>query len=108
VALPTGAQLAPYAKTYAGDTGSFDMSGNFTKSGSATLVLNADGSATYNGTAIDVKSLCYEDGGAKKPVYIHWGTKTTVGAGAVYDDHVDLFNDGTFSGFIGGAIFRNP
>ena len=108
VALPTGAQLAPYAKTYAGDIGSFDMNGNFTKTGSATLVLNADGSATYNGAAIDVKSLCYEDGGSKKPVYIHWGTKTTVGMGAVYDDHVDLFNDGTFSGFIGGTVFRNP
>lgn len=108
VALPTGAQSAPYAKTYVGDIGSFDMGGNFTNSGSATLVLNADGSVTYNGTAIDVKSLCYEDGGAMKPVYIHWGTKTTVGMGAFYDNHVDLFNDGSFSGSIGGTVFRNP
>lgn len=108
VASPTAAQLAPYAKTYAGATGTFDMSGKFTKSGSATLVLNADGSTTYNGRAIDVKSLCYEEAGANKTVYIHWGIKTTVGSGAFYDNHVDLFADGTASGSIGVDIFKAP
>ncbi|MGA8393482.1 MAG: hypothetical protein WB775_15255 [Burkholderiaceae bacterium] len=108
VALPTAAQLAPYAKTYAGATGSFDISGKFTKSGSATLVLNADGSTTYNGTAIDVKSLCYEEAGANKTVYIHWGTRGTAGAAAFYDNHVDLFADGTASGAIGADIFKAP
>jgi hypothetical protein len=108
VATPTSAQLTALAKTYTGDTGSYDMSGTFIKSGTATLVLAADGSVSYNGAAVDVKSLCFEAGAATQPLYIHWGTKTTVGAGAVYDHHVDLFNNGTYSGFINNTVFKSP
>jgi hypothetical protein len=94
IVSPTAAQLAPYAKTYT--------------DGTSTLVLNADGTATYNGAALDLKSICYEESAAGKPVYLHWGIKETAGAGSFYDNHVDLWDSGLFSGYINEAIFSSP
>ena len=47
VELPTAAQLTAYAGTYNGDEGNYDGSGNFAKSGSATLAFTADGHLAY-------------------------------------------------------------
>lgn len=87
VHAPTANELASYAKTYNGNTGSFDMSG-FTSSGAATLVFSNVGGLTYNGTAQTVNSVCADNTHAM--LYVEFG-----GAGAV-----DLFadNGGGFSG----------
>ena len=37
------------------------MDGTFTKSGDATLVLNADGTASYKGVALTVTSVCLDN-----------------------------------------------
>lgn len=60
VEAPSSAQLAAYAGTYNGDEGSYSMSGTFTRSGGATLVLGADASLSYKGTAYVVTSVCIE------------------------------------------------
>jgi len=107
VTSPTQPQAAAYIGTYSGQVGDFDMSGTFTSTGTATLVVTNDGDVTYNGTPVDVKSLCYESGTSSQTLYLHWGNKTTVGAGAVYDHHIDLRSDGTFSGYINNQVFRS-
>lgn len=60
---PTASQLAGYAKTYAGKVGAFDDDFNFVPSGDATLVFEADGSATFNGAAVELKSVCLDGSG---------------------------------------------
>ena len=107
--VPTAAQLTAYAKTYTGSVGTYSSTTfAFTKTGDATLVFKADGTATYNGAALDLKSVCYVDDPRSKSIMLHWGTKTTIGAGSVYDNHVDLFADGTASGSIGSDVFKSP
>ena len=107
--VPTAAQLTAYAKTYTGSVGTYSSTTfAFTKTGDATLVFKADGTATYNGAALDLKSVCYVDDPRSKSIMLHWGTKTTIGAGSVYDNHVDLFADGTASGSIGADVFKSP
>jgi hypothetical protein len=107
--VPTAAQLTAYAKTYTGSVGTISSTTfAFTKTGDATLVFKADGTATYNGAELALKSVCYLDDPRSKSIVLHWGAKTTVGAGSVYDNHVDLFADGTASGSIGADIFKSP
>jgi hypothetical protein len=107
--VPTAAQLTAYAKTYTGSVGTYSSTTfAFTKTGNATLVFKADGTATYNGAALDLKSVCYVDDPRSKSIMLHWGAKTTIGAGSVYDNHVDLFADGTASGSIGADVFQSP
>ncbi|MFO1340846.1 MAG: hypothetical protein U1F53_21945 [Burkholderiaceae bacterium] len=60
VELPTGDQIKLIAGTYNGDEGSYDMSGNFTKSGSATLAIADNGRVTYKGVAYEPTSLCID------------------------------------------------
>ncbi len=60
VELPTSAQLAAFAGSYAGDEGQTDNSFNFVKSGSATLVVDSDGRLTYRGTAYTPSSICID------------------------------------------------
>lgn len=108
VATPTLEQATPFAGTYSGEEGSYSSDFvTFTKTGDATLLANSDGSVVYKGSRVDIKSVCYE--AATNTLYLHWGTKTVVGEGAVYDNHVDLKNGGSnFSGFINGLVFRKP
>lgn len=60
VELPTAAQIDAYASTFNGDEGSYNMSGVFTKSGTATLVVAKDGQLTYKGTAYKPLSVCID------------------------------------------------
>lgn len=60
VELPTSAQIAAYAGSFAGDEGQYDANFNFVKSGSATLAVANDGRLTYRGTAYDPRSVCID------------------------------------------------
>lgn len=107
--VPTSAQLTAYAKTYAGQVGTYSSTTfAFVKTGDATLVFNANGTATYKGAALDLKSVCYLDDPRSKSIVLHWGTRGTAGANAFYDNHVDLMADGTASGSIGTDVFKAP
>lgn len=108
VATPTVEQASPFAGTYNGEEGNFSSDFvTFNKTGDATLLANSDGSVVYKGSRVEIKSVCYE--ATTNTLYLHWGTKTVVGAGAVYDNHVDLMNGGrNFSGVINGQVFRGP
>lgn len=60
VELPTPAQIAAVAASYAGEEGQYDNSFNFVKSGNATLVVGADGRLTYRGTSYTPSSICID------------------------------------------------
>lgn len=62
VVLPTTTQLAAYAGTYNGDEGAYGPNPGdpFVKSASAALVLGADGSVSYKGTAYPPTSVCID------------------------------------------------
>lgn len=62
VALPSGAQLAAYAGTYAGQEGAYGPNPGdpFVKSADATLVLGSNGSVSYKGTAYPPTSVCID------------------------------------------------
>lgn len=106
VATPTEGQVAEFIGTYTGETGTFnDDFTVFTRTGEASLVLASDGSASYKGAAVEVKSACFEAGTGT--LYLHWGTRTAVGDGAVYDNHVDLLGGSAFNGFINEEVFRD-
>ncbi|MBT9596197.1 MAG: hypothetical protein IV094_09465 [Vitreoscilla sp.] len=60
VELPTAAQIAAYAGTFNGDEGSYNMSGVFTKSGDAALVIASDGVLTYKDVEYEPLSICIE------------------------------------------------
>lgn len=86
VSNATSNQMASYAQTYSGNTGSFDQNFNFTSSGAATLVFGSGGTLSYNGQAQTVTSICYET--AVPQLVVHFGT----------GGHVDLKTDGSFTG----------
>jgi len=60
VELPTAGQVSAIAGTFNGDEGSYDLSGQFTKSGSAALVVASDGRLTYKGVAYNPSSVCID------------------------------------------------
>jgi len=62
VTVPTVTQLATYAGTYNGDEGAYGPNPGdpFVKSASAALVLGADGSVSYKGSAYTPTSVCIE------------------------------------------------
>lgn len=86
VHLPTSTELASFAKTYTGNTGTFGTS--FTPSGTASMVFSSSGGLTYNGTPQTVNSVCADNTVAM--LYVEFGTT----------GHIDLFsaNGGGFSG----------
>lgn len=90
IASPTSQQLATFARTYTGSEGSFDMNFNFIATGAATLVFNANGSATYNGAAYAPTSYCVETlpNNAGQQLVIHGPNNS----------HFDLFSDGAWTG----------
>jgi hypothetical protein len=79
-------ELTAYAKTYSGNTGSFDQNGGFTSTGNATLAFASAGTLAYNGQMQTVSSICYES--AVPQLVLHFGTS----------GHIDLKADGSFSG----------
>lgn len=90
----TAGELAAYAQTYSGNTGSFDQNMVFTSSGNATLVFGASGALTYNTQAQTVTSICYET--AVPQLVVHFGSM----------GHVDLNTNGDFTGFDGTNVIR--
>lgn len=86
VSVPTAGDMATYAKTYSGNTGTFDVSGFTSDGGTATFVLGSDGALSYNSAAQTVNSICKDNTLAM--IYVEFGN-----TGAV-----DFFGDGTFSG----------
>lgn len=62
VELPTAAQLTAYAGTYNGDEGTYGPNPGdpFVKSGTAALVLGADGQLSYKGVVYPVTSACVD------------------------------------------------
>lgn len=88
VQTPTANELASFARTYAGSEGSFDVNFNFVASGAASLVFNANGSATYNSAAYTPTSHCLENlNGGGQQLVIHAG-----------NSHFDLRSNGAWNG----------
>lgn len=88
VAVPTSAELTAFAGTYVGDEGQFGPNPGdpFVKSGTATVVLGASGTVTYNGTAQTVSSACVENpSGGGKILYLVFSGGAGLGA-------LDLFS----------------
>lgn len=85
---PTEAELASFAKTYAGNTGSFDSGSWVSNGGAANFVLGSAGTLTYNGAAQTVNSICADNTIAM--LYVEFG-----GTGAV-----DFFANGTLTGHL--------
>lgn len=77
VAVPTSAQLTSYAGTWVGDEGTQGglPTDPFVKTGTATVVLGADGAFSYNGTARTLSSACVETtaGGAQLVLHVAGG-----------------------------------
>lgn len=90
VATPTAEQLTTFARTYTGSEGDFNDAFVFVASGSATLIFNANGTATYNNVAYAPSSYCLEtlSGG---------GTQLVIHSGAM--SHFDLKTNGAWSGY---------
>lgn len=91
VHLPSSSELAMFAKTYTGNTGTFGQNPGdppFTATtDSAVLEFTAAGALTYNGAPQTVASICADN--SVSMLYVLYGNHA----------HVDLFADGTFSGF---------
>lgn len=60
VVAPTLDDLKAYAGTFNGDEGSYDGGGTFTKSGTAKLVIGADGAISYKDAKQTVTSICLD------------------------------------------------
>jgi hypothetical protein len=75
VVKPTTAQIATYVGTYDGGEGSFgpNIGDPFVMAKSVVLVVNTDGSVTYDGTAYTPSSVCLDKaaGGFGTLLYVH-------------------------------------
>ncbi len=102
VSSPTTQQVGTFAKTYQGSEGEYGMDSSFTASGSATLVLNSNGTASYNGQTLTLTSYCLETlpNNAGSQLVIHAGDMT----------HFDLWPTGEWSGYTaaGKAVSDQP
>lgn len=97
VTAPTLTQISGYTGTYSGLEGSYDGAngaGNFTQSGTATLVVNSNGAITYKGKAYTPSSVCLDKVGGL------WGKVLYITAGqgnfqvTLEDDSWGLSPDG--------------
>lgn len=90
---PTTQEMGTFARTYSGSEGDYGSNPGdpFVASGSATLVLGSDGSATYNSTTYAVTSYCLET------LSGNGGTQLVLHAGA--SSHFDLKTSGAWSGY---------
>ncbi len=104
VVAPTVTQLAAYVGTYTGDEGSFGPNPGdpFVKTGTADVVLKADGTVTYKAQAITVTSMCLDkkaNGTGEVFLYVHSA-----------NGHVDFTDKGAAFGVSlidGKAILQN-
>ncbi len=104
VTAPSTDQLTAYAKTYTGVVGEYNDSFEFVASGPATLVFNADGTATLAGASVQPSSVCVDGSGDAEQIVIHWGEKV----GNTYSNHVDLLKNGSATGVVDAGIFKSP
>lgn len=90
--VPSTAEWATYAKIYVVDEGTFNSNPPpappFLKTGSGTLVLESTyGTVTYNGTSYPLTTACVVV--TDSMLYLGFGTGS----------HIDIFDNGTVSGF---------
>lgn len=87
VATPTADELAAYAGTYDGEEGSFGTNPGdpFVKARDAVFVLNDDATVAYDGTDIEIQSVCVDAtaGVAGRWLYVH-----------AADSHIDITDAG--------------
>jgi len=93
VRTPTSGELATFARTYSGSEGDYGPNPGdpFVATGSATLVFNANGAATYNGASYAITSYCLEtiSGNPSTQLVIHAGVMS----------HFDLKTTGWWTGY---------
>lgn len=101
VRVPTSQEIASFAATYTAQAGTIDPNTyTFTATGSATFVLNADGTATYNGSSYAISSFCLDiTGNLPDPLLYVLGP-----AGS----HFDLFGNGDIFGWTPGGASVQP
>jgi len=87
--VPTSGELTQFAKTYVADEGTDNNqpppNNVFTKTGTATAILNSAGAVTYNGAAKTLTSICFVP--VDDQIVVHF-------AGG----HIDFRANGTMSG----------
>ncbi len=101
VRAPTAAELASYARTYSGSEGTYGPNPNdpFVASGPATLVFSTNGTATYNGTAITVSSLCLDITTSPSQLLYIMASDMS---------HFDLFGNGDIYGYTAAEKAVSP
>lgn len=102
VRAPTTTEMTTFARTYTGSEGDYGINPGdpFVASGSATLVLSANGSTTYNSSSLTMTSYCLEtlSGNGGTQLVIH----------ASDNGHFDLKTDGSWSGYTGAGKVVSP
>lgn len=98
VSTPTTGDVAGFAATYSGQEGSIGPNPGdpFVASGAASFVLNADGTATYNGTTYTITSYCLDNSVSLLYVMDASGS------------HFDLFGNGDVYGVTSGGSIVQP
>jgi hypothetical protein len=93
----TAQEIASFGTEYTGESGTFNNSFEFQKTGSVSLALSAAGTLTVNAQAQTVSSICMETGASQ--LVVHFGAK----------GHVDLKAAGVFSGVLadGTTVIRS-
>ena len=88
ISEPTAAEVASFAGTYSGQEGAYGPNPGdpFVATGSASFVLNADGTATYNGVDYAITSYCLDNSVSLLYVMDASGS------------HFDLFGNGDLAG----------
>lgn len=93
----TAQEIASFGTEYIGEAGTFNIQGEFQKTGEASLALSAAGALTVNAQAQTVSSICMETGASQ--LVVHFGDK----------GHVDLKAAGKFNGVLadGTTVIRS-
>ena len=97
VRVATATELASYAKTYTGDTMNFSGGvGTVIAAGGTSFVFGSTGTLTYNGAPQTVGSICKDN--TLPMMYVEFGTGGSL----------DLFANGTFTGFTTTTGYQSP
>lgn len=93
----TAQEIASFGTEYIGEAGTFNINGEFQKTGEASLALSAAGALTVNAQAQTVSSICMETSASQ--LVVHFGA----------NGHVDLKAAGKFNGVLadGTTVIRS-
>lgn len=93
----TAQEIASFGTEYIGEAGTFNINGEFQKTGEASLALSTAGALTVNAKAQTVSSICMET--AASQLVVHFGA----------NGHVDLKAAGKFNGVLadGSTVIRS-